>query len=141
MQPDSKDIIVDLSIDHEASGTLKETARWTKVIAFVGIVSLGILLLVLLFSFGIVKTLFAKMMPNEETYSGFVIFVAMIALAIISYMLFLLFRFSSFTRKAIEFQDQSMLYKGFEALKTYFVIGGVFALIDVAANIFKLIKL
>jgi hypothetical protein len=141
MEPDSKDLIVDLSIDQDASDALKETARWTKIIAVVGLVSLGLLLLVLLFSFSIIKTLFHKMMPNGEAYAGFAIFVVMIAVAIIAYMLLLLFRFSTFTRKAIEFNDQPMFHRGLEALKTYFVIGGVFALIGVATDIFKLIKL
>ena len=62
-------------------------------------------------------------------------------LVFLGFMVFLLFRFSSLTRKAIDTQDQDLFSKGLRSLKLYFMISGILALLGLLINLFSLTSL
>jgi hypothetical protein len=133
--------LIDLEVDYDTKNILTETARWTKFISIVGIIGVGLLLLCLLFAGTVITTLTSKMMPGFESYTGILISAVIIVVAILGLMVSLLYRFSTLIKKGIEMQDQDAFNRGLSALKTYFIISGVFAVLSLLANFGNLIKL
>jgi hypothetical protein len=88
-----------------------------------------------------ITTLTSKMMPGFESYTGIVISIVIVVVAILGLMVTLLYRFSTNIKKGIETQDQELFNKGLSSLKTYFIISGVFALLSLLANFGSLFKL
>ena len=141
MVENSQEPLIDLTVDHDAANSLNETARWTKFISIVGIIGVALLLLCLLFAGTMITTLTSKMMPGFESYTGIVISIVIVVVAILGLMVTLLYRFSTNIKKGIETQDQELFNKGLSSLKTYFIISGVFALLSLLANFGSLFKL
>jgi hypothetical protein len=141
MEENSHEPLIDLNVDHDASNSLNETARWTKFISIVGIIGVALLLICLAFAGTMVTALTSKMMPGLESYSGILIGILIIIVAILGLMVSLLYRFSTNIKKGIDTNDQELFNKGLNSLKIYFIISGVFALLSLLTNFTSLIKL
>jgi hypothetical protein len=141
MEENSQEPLMDLSVDHDATNSLNETARWTKFISIVGIIGVALLLLCLAFAGTMMTTLTSKMMPGFERYTGLLIALFIIVVAIFGLMVSLLYRFSTNIKKGIEMQDQELFNKALNSLKIYFIISGVFAVLSLLTNFSSLFKL
>jgi hypothetical protein len=138
MEENTQGSLLSLNVDHDAGNILKETARWAKFISIVGIVGVVVMVLALALAGTYLVTLYSQMFPIIQGFAGAFIFLAFILVAILGFMVYLLYRFSTFIKKGIETQDQIVFNSGLHALKIYFIISGVFAILSLLGNFSKL---
>jgi hypothetical protein len=138
MEEAPQETLLSLNVDYDAGIVLRETARWTKFIAIVGIIGVVIMLLALALAGTYLINLYSQMFPGIHEFAGAIIFIVFIVIAILGFMVFLLYRFSTLIKRGIETQDQSIFNRGLNSLKIYFIISGVFAILSLLSNISKL---
>ncbi|HVM89931.1 MAG TPA: hypothetical protein VMT76_17215 [Puia sp.] len=141
MEQNTNDPLINLNVDDNAGNILKETTRWTKFISIVGIIGVALLLVSLIFAGSVITALSSRIMSGFEALAGVLMFFIVVILAIVGFMVYLLYRFSTLVRKGIETQDQGIFNSGFNVLKIYFIISRVFAICSLLINFSSLFKL
>ena len=117
-----------LVIDWRSKEFLKETAKWTKFLAILGFVGIGLMVL------GSLVMLFApsSLMSNEDFPFGGKIFMMLLylAFAVLYYFpISYLYQFSENTKKAIENNDNNAIRDAFEFLKSHYKFMGILTII------------
>ena len=120
-----------LIIDWRSKECLKETAKWTKFLAILGFVGIGLMVL------GSLVMLFApsSLMSNGDFPFGGKIFMMLLylAFAVLYYFpISYLYQFSENTKKAIENNDNNAIRDAFEFLKSHYKIMGILTIILLA---------
>ena len=110
---------------------LKETAKWTKFLAILGFVGIGLMVL------GSLVMLFApsSLMSNGDFPFGGKIFMMLLylAFAVLYYFpISYLYQFSENTKKAIENNDNNAIRDAFEFLKSHYKFMGILTIILLA---------
>ncbi|MES2006122.1 MAG: hypothetical protein V4450_16510 [Bacteroidota bacterium] len=140
----------DLLVDETACASLKDTTRWSGIISIVLMICMGFIAL------GLIAFLFlgTNLAPYFNKYGstnfsglssgmvsgmiGMIFFIMLLCVGVITYYLY---RFSTQTRKGIDWKDQLVLEKGISSLRIYLAISCVFSIFSLLSAIFKLIKL
>jgi hypothetical protein len=138
MEENPQETLLSLNVDYDAGNILKETARWTKFISIVGIIGVALITLALALASSFIMAFYSRIFPVIEGHTGSIVFLAFIFVAILGFMVSLLLRFSTLIKQGIEMQNQSVFNRGLRALKTYFIISGIFALLSLISNFAKL---
>ena len=117
-----------LMIDWRSKEFLKETAKWTKFLAILGFVGIGLMVL------GSLVMLFApsSLMSNGDFPFGGKIFMMLLylAFAVLYYFpISYLYQFSENTKKAIENNDNNAIRDAFEFLKSHYKFMGILTII------------
>ena len=117
-----------LVIDWRSKEFLKETAKWTKFLAILGFVGIGLMVL------GSLVMLFApsSLMSNGDFPFGGKIFMMLLylAFAVLYYFpISYLYQFSEKTKKAIENNDNNAIRDAFEFLKSHYKFMGILTII------------
>ena len=117
-----------LVIDWRSKEFLKETAKWTKFLAILGFVGIGLMVL------GSLVMLFApsSLMSNGDFPFGGKIFMMLLylAFAVLYYFpISYLYQFSENTKKAIENNDNNAIRDAFEFLKSHYKVMGILTII------------
>lgn len=117
-----------LIIDWRSKEFLKETAKWTKFLAILGFVGIGLMVL------GSLVMLFApsSLMSNGDFPFGGKIFMMLLylAFAVLYYFpISYLYQFSEKTKKAIENNDNNAIRDAFEFLKSHYKFMGILTII------------
>ena len=117
-----------LVIDWRSKEFLKETAKWTKFLAILGFVLIGLMVL------GSLVMLFApsSLMSNGDFPFGGKIFMMLLylAFAVLYYFpISYLYQFSENTKKAIENNDNNAIRDAFEFLKSHYKFMGILTII------------
>lgn len=120
-----------LVIDWRSKEFLKETAKWTKFLAILGFVGIGLMVL------GSLVLLFApsSLMSNGDFPFGGKIFMMLLylAFAVLYYFpISYLYQFSENTKKAIENNDNNAIRDAFEFLKSHYKFMGILTIILLA---------
>ena len=120
-----------LVIDWRSKEFLKETAKWTKFLAILGFVGIGLMVL------GSLVMLFApsSLMSNGDFPFGGKIFMMLLylAFAVLYYFpISYLYQFSDNTKKAIENNDNNAIRDAFEFLKSHYKFMGILTIILLA---------
>ena len=120
-----------LVIDWRSKEFLKETAKWTKFLAILGFVGIGLMVL------GSLVMLFApsSLMSNGDFPFGGKIFMMLLylAFAVLYYFpISYLYQFSENTKKAIENNDNNAIRDAFEFLKSHYKFMGLLTIILLA---------
>ena len=120
-----------LVIDWRSKEFLKETAKWTKFLAILGLVGIGLMVL------GSLVMLFApsSLMSNGDFPFGGKIFMMLLylAFAVLYYFpISYLYQFSENTKKAIENNDNNAIRDAFEFLKSHYKFMGILTIILLA---------
>ncbi len=120
-----------LVIDWRSKEFLKETAKWTKSLAILGFVGIGLMVL------GSLVMLFApsSLMSNGDFPFGGKIFMMLLylAFAVLYYFpISYLYQFSENTKKAIENNDNNAIRDAFEFLKSHYKFMGILTIILLA---------
>ena len=120
-----------LVIDWRSKEFLKETAKWTKFLAILGFVGIGLMVL------GSLVMLFApsSLMSNGDFPFGGKIFMMLLylAFAVLYYFpISYLYQFSENTKKAIENNDNNAIRDAFEFLKSHYKFMGILTIILLA---------
>ena len=117
-----------LIIDWRSKEFLKETAKWTKFLAILGFVGIGLMVL------GSLVMLFvpSSLMSNGDFPFGGKIFMMLLylAFAVLYYFpISYLYQFSENTKKAIENNDNNAIRDAFEFLKSHYKFMGILTII------------
>ena len=120
-----------LVIDWRSKEFLKETAKWTKFLAILGFVGIGLMVL------GSLVMLFApsSLMSNGDFPFGGKIFMMLLYLAsavLYYFPISYLYQFSENTKKAIENNDNNAIRDAFEFLKSHYKFMGILTIILLA---------
>ena len=120
-----------LVIDWRSKEFLKETAKWTKFLAILGFVGIGLMVL------GSLVMLFApsSLMSNGDFPFGGKIFMMLLylAFAVLYYFpISYLYQFSENTKKAIENNDNNAIRDACEFLKSHYKFMGILTIILLA---------
>ena len=120
-----------LVIDWRSKEFLKETAKWTKFLAILGFVGIGLMVL------GSLVMLFApsSLMSNGDFPFGGKISMMLLylAFAVLYYFpISYLYQFSENTKKAIENNDNNAIRDAFEFLKSHYKFMGILTIILLA---------
>ena len=121
-----------LTITNAAKNFLKETAKWTKFLAIIGFILIGLMLIIAAFSTTIFNLL-GTMQPGMPANLGLTMAVTYLVLAII-YLLpvYYLLQFSMKLKKALSTKNDETLAKAFEMLKSHYKFIGVFTIITLS---------
>ena len=117
-----------LVIDWRSKEFLKETAKWTKFLAILGFVGIGLMVL------GSLVMLFApsSLMSNGDFPFGGKIFMMLLylAFAVLYYFpISYLYQFKKKKKKAIENNDNNAIRDAFEFLKSHYKFMGILTII------------
>ena len=120
-----------LIIDWRSKEFLKETAKWTKFLAILGFVGIGLMVL------GSLVMIFvpSSLMSNGDFPFGGKIFMMLLylAFAVLYYFpISYLYQFSENTKKAIENNDNNAIRDAFEFLKSHYKFMGILTIILLA---------
>jgi uncharacterized membrane protein len=122
--------LLEMNLDYDGGNTLQETVRWSKFLAIVGIIGLGIYLLLVLVGGSYIAALFQQTYGLEGAgLAGLVIAGVILVLGVLVFVVVMLYRFSVLTRRGIETQDQAAFNRGLKSLKTYFLINGILGIL------------
>ena len=145
MENTPNDSLLQMNLDYDGGNILRDTLRWSRFLSIVGFVCLALFLLVILLAGSTILMAISRLFPGLGDMEGLgtAIFVIAIVLifAVLGYAVYMLYRFSTLTRKGIEQQDQAVFNKGIQSLKTYFLIGGILSILSLLSNISTLIRL
>lgn len=118
----------DLSLTTGSKMFLKESAGWTKFIAIVGFVFLGLLVILALFAGSIIGA--AMESTGMDMMGGAFITVLYLAMAVLYFFpIYYLFQFSSKMKAALEQQSSELLQQAFENLKSHYKFMGILLII------------
>jgi Ca2+/Na+ antiporter len=133
---DTNSNIFDYSITPATNHNFREAARWCRFLSIVGFIFLGLLLLGGTLGAPALISVFNTMLPgNFQLVAGALIAVIIVAVLFGVFLFMLLYRFATFTRKAMELKDESLFIKGVQSLKLYFIIYGVIGMLSVLGNL------
>jgi heme/copper-type cytochrome/quinol oxidase subunit 2 len=145
MENNQDDSFLQMHLDYDGGHILTETVRWSRFLAIVGIVGISICLLAFALAGTVILAAFSKLAPGLEALAGLgsaiVITFVLVIFAVFGFVVYMLYRFSVLTRKAIDQRDQAMLAEGMRCLKIYFVTTGIFAILGLLGNVLTITKL
>jgi hypothetical protein len=145
MENNQDDSFLQMHLDYDGGHILTETVRWSRFLAIVGIVGMSICLLAFALAGSFVLAAFSKLAPGLDSLAGLgsaiIVVVLLVIFAVFGYVVYLLYRFSVLTRRAIDQQDQTILAEGMKCLKMYFLINGIFAILGLLGNLLTITKL
>lgn len=145
MENNQEDSFLQMHLDYDGGHILTETVRWSRFLAIVWIVGLSICLLAFALAGSVILAAFSKLIPGLDELaalgSAIIIVFVLVVFAVFGFVVYLLYRFSVLTRKAIDQQDQVMLAEGMKCLKMYFLLNGIFAILGLLGNLLSITKL
>ena len=130
----------DLSVNHIVSDRIQSTTKWCRFLGILGVVFLGFFLLAMLGASTQLSQMGSYFPGLGQIPAAFIIIVAFIFVGIFGVLVYFLLRFASLTKRAIQMRNQEMLNKGLEALKIYFAIYAVLAIVGVCITVFNLMN-
>jgi hypothetical protein len=141
MEPTTDQSFLEMHVDYDGGNILIETTRWARFMSIIGFIGVGLFALaivVIAFAGNAVFNLYTQYVPNIESFAGLIIIGCVVILAVFAYLVYLLFRFATLTRRGLETQDQVMFNRGLQALKINFIINGIFALLGLIGNLLSI---
>jgi len=124
-----KEINHSMEIDGSIMSVLNETRKWTKFLAILGFIGLGILLLMGLFM-GTVFSSIIESMPQTTPFPTTMLSFIYIIMAIVFFFPVLyLFNFSDKMKIALYTSNQEALYEAFNNLKRHFKFIGIIIIV------------
>jgi heme/copper-type cytochrome/quinol oxidase subunit 2 len=141
--------IPELQVDASAQASLRDTAKWTRFLAIISYVLMGLMVLFLVFMF-MFKSSMSQAFSKSPDLSrlgdmgtnvllSVIAFIVVFIIAVVAVVTYILMRFSTQTAKGIDQQNQVALERGIASLKTYMIINGVFAIIGIIGGLFQLL--
>lgn len=145
METNQQESFLQMNLDYDGGHILHETVRWSRFLSIVGFVGLGLFVLVMTLAGTALMELLSRFAPGIEEMGGIGTAIIVIAVvfvaAICGFVFYMLYRFSTLTRRAIDQQDQATFAQGMRCLKIYFVVNGIFGLLNLLFSLLSLTKL
>ena len=121
-----------LQLTAESQSFLKETAKWAYLLAILGFIGVGVLVLFALF-FGTIFTKFSSFGGNSSPMpmmaGGFITVLYLIIAVLYFFPVYFLFQFASKAKTAFSTNDNEALTTSLEFLKSHYKFMGILAII------------
>ena len=145
MENNPQESLIQMHLDYDGGHILHDTVKWSRFLSIVGIIGLSLFLLVFALAGTAILLAFSKVAPSLEALGGLagsiIIVVVLVIFAIFGLLVFMLYRFSTLTRRAIDHQDQTTFLEGMKCLKTYFLVCGILGILGLVVDLLSLTKL
>lgn len=142
MEP-NRESIFNFGIDEDSRASMLETAKWTKFLAIVGFMFLGLMLLIVLFAM-LGMGAFGDMMDDMgDMAAGFVglSFMFLVIGVICFFATFYLYKYATTIKPAIITANQGQFNDAQRYLKRFFKIIGIIATVILAIYAFYFVML
>lgn len=145
MEPNQDESLLQMHLDYDGGNILHETVRWSRFLSIVGFVCLGIFALVIAIAGTAMSAVFSRFVPGMDTIEGIgaaiLIVVLLVCLAIGGFLVLMLYRFSTLTRRGIDTQDKATFAAGMRCLKIYFLISGIIGILSLLSTLSTITQL
>ncbi len=131
----------DLSVNHTVSGSIQAITKWSKFMGIVSVIFLAFFLLVMVAASSQLSQIGSLIPGFAAIPAALLMVVVFLGVAVIGVLVYFLLRFATLTKRALELRNQDMLNKGLDALKIYFAIYAVLAIIGVALTLINMFTL
>lgn len=119
-----------ITLERSALGFLMETARWGKLLAILGFIGLGLLVLLGLFYSAFISTLSGNELEGLPMGLSWMIGLIYVVLAVLFFFPVLyLYRFSIKTQSSIRSKNTVELTQAFSNLKSVFKFFGIYTIV------------
>ncbi|MBN9298134.1 MAG: hypothetical protein J0I41_14060 [Filimonas sp.] len=134
----------ELELDDVSVVSMTQAAKWAKIIAIIFAVCCALGVLFGLFASTMLGTFMSQYGGAYgsmfSAMSGFIAVIILIVAAIAGVFIYLLLSFANNTSRAMLTKDPVSLEKGTGALKNYFLLGGIFAILGLLFTLINLFR-
>jgi hypothetical protein len=132
--------ILDLHVDQTASKNLSDATRWAKFLSITGFICMGLMVIFFIAMQSQITSALSQVIPGFSDIDsfGFLVTVIIIVAGIGCLLMYFLFRGSMLIKKGIETKSQEIFNNGLAALKAYFIMSGIIAIIGLVSNLVSL---
>lgn len=134
-QQEQQTTLFDLEVDHLAQTNLYEVSRWARTISMISFTLLGLFLLI----FAVAGAALLNRLPIGAEISsneGIILtLIVVVIIALVAVWIYFLYKASGHIRRGMETSDQKTFNEGLRALKTYFIIGSVIAILSLLSTL------
>lgn len=130
--------LLDMGVDASAQNNLMETSRWSKLMAILILVAMGLSVLMLVFAWNSMAEI---MMwgPDAQSAGAIVAVILIIVIAIMAVLMSFLIKGANRIRAGIQNRDQVLFNNGLGNLKNFFVMYGVLAVLGMVFTLLGLV--
>jgi hypothetical protein len=130
--------LLDMGVDASAQNNLIETSRWSKLMAILILVAMGLSVLMLVFAWNSMAEI---MMwgPDAQGAGAIVAVMLIIVIAIVAVLMSFLIKGANRIRAGIQNRDQVLFNNGLGNLKNFFVMYGVLAVLGMVFTLLGLV--
>lgn len=119
-----------MQLSNAALDFLKESAKWSKLLAIVGFVGIGLMIVAAIFMGTIFSAMPSTQMAGGPEFPLWILsFVYLLMAALYFFPVYYLYKYATYTRSAIDTNDSSLLEKGIEKLKSHHKFLGIMMLV------------
>jgi hypothetical protein len=122
-------------LTHAAIGFLKESAKWSKFMAIIGFIGIGLMVLASLFMAIGFRAIGASNMPDLPFSMSVFSIIYVLFAAIYFFPVYYLYQYATKTSAALQSKNKQLLADGLENLKSHHKFLGIFTLIIVSLYI------
>lgn len=144
MESNERDLLssMDLEADNQVRQDLNEGAKWAKFIAIVMFIVAGIVFIAGLAGSVAFSSVFRRLGNEYALLSGFegplLVIIFLLIAAVIAVIYYFLFVFSAKIKSALVAENKLELNKGLKALKTFFIITTIIAILGLLNDVYQL---
>ncbi|HEY4206296.1 MAG TPA: hypothetical protein VGM31_05780 [Puia sp.] len=134
-----------MHLDYDGGNILRETARWSRFLSIMGAVTIAVCLLAFGLAGNALVEAFTRLAPGLEGMAGLgsaiIIVVVLVFMAVFGFIVYMLYRFSTLTRRGVEERNQAVFAEGMKCLRIYFLVNGILAVLSLLSNLLSISNL
>lgn len=132
--------ITELNLNSASKSFLREIAGWTKFLAILGFVFVGLLVLIAIFAGTIYSSVLGALAINSAIDFGLLMTAVYLIVALIYFFpILFLYKFSVRLKKALQSKEDEDLTGALEMLKSHYKFIGVFTIIVLSLYVLAII--
>lgn len=132
--------ITELNLNAASKSFLREIAGWTKFLAILGFVFVGLLVLIAIFAGTIYSSVLGALAINSAIDFGLLMTAVYLIVALIYFFpILFLYKFSVRLKKALQSKEDEDLTDALEMLKSHYKFIGVFTIIVLSLYVLAII--
>lgn len=129
---DQQESLFGIQVDNETQKNISSAGWWAKLLAILGFVFMGIMLIAML-AIGLSAN-FSEAFEDlidipASAFFAIILISGLIVIVVVGVLCYLLFRGANLTRRGLQHNDQAIFNEGLVAYKNYFIVYTVFVLL------------
>jgi len=123
---------VGLSVNDQAIGFLKETAKWCSFLSIIGFIGIGLMVIGALFFGAMLASLSSMGASNgfdTAVGGGFITVLYLLMAVLYFFPVYYLYKFSVNMKRALQMKDEDTLTSAFEYMKSHYKYIGILTIV------------